>query len=87
MRPDGPRDPTAGPDDGPEAPFPLRLDGKVIKGFGRGSKEVCDTVLLSFTSSIHDRFGKSSLELATYQPTWKRRLVKNAFCRCCHVSL
>jgi hypothetical protein len=42
MRPDGPRDPTAGPDSGPEAPFPLRLDGKVIKGFGRGSKEVCD---------------------------------------------
>jgi hypothetical protein len=41
MRPDGPRDPTAGPDNGPEKPFPLRLDGKVIKGFGRGSKEVC----------------------------------------------
>ena len=41
MRPDGPRDPTAGPDSGPETPFPLRLDGKVIKGFGRGSKEVC----------------------------------------------
>ncbi|KAM0707883.1 hypothetical protein Q7P35_004532 [Cladosporium inversicolor] len=40
MRPDGPRDPTAGPDSGPEAPFPLRLDGKVIKGFGRGSKEL-----------------------------------------------
>jgi hypothetical protein len=54
MRPDGPRDPTAGPDSGPEAPFPLRLDGKVIKGFGRGSKEVCDLslgclfVLISF---------------------------------------
>lgn len=40
MRPDGPRDPTAGPDSGPEQPFPLRLDGEVIKGFGRGSKEV-----------------------------------------------
>jgi riboflavin kinase len=40
MRPDGPRDPVAGPDDGPAAPFPLRLSGKVIKGFGRGSKEV-----------------------------------------------
>ncbi|KAM0723716.1 hypothetical protein Q7P37_000706 [Cladosporium fusiforme] len=37
---DGPRDPTAGPDAGPEKPFPLRLDGKVIKGFGRGSKEL-----------------------------------------------
>jgi hypothetical protein len=41
MRPGGPRDPTAGPDSGPETPFPIRLDGKVIKGFGRGSKEVC----------------------------------------------
>jgi riboflavin kinase len=41
MRPDGPRDPAAGPDSGPKTPFPIRLDGKVIKGFGRGSKEVC----------------------------------------------
>ncbi|KAI9666083.1 MAG: riboflavin kinase [Bathelium mastoideum] len=29
-----------GADSGPEAPFPLRLNGKVIKGFGRGSKEL-----------------------------------------------
>ena len=40
MRPDKPRDPVAGPDAGPEAPFPVRLSGPVIKGFGRGSKEV-----------------------------------------------
>ena len=40
MRPDGPRDPVAGPDNGPEPPFPLKLNGKVIEGFGRGSKEV-----------------------------------------------
>ncbi|KAK8245380.1 hypothetical protein HDK77DRAFT_510098, partial [Phyllosticta capitalensis] len=33
------RDPIAGPDV-PEAPFPLYLSGKVIKGFGRGSKEL-----------------------------------------------
>ncbi|KAB2570199.1 Riboflavin kinase [Lasiodiplodia theobromae] len=39
MRPDGPRDPIAGPDV-PEPPFPLKLGGKVIKGFGRGSKEL-----------------------------------------------
>lgn len=38
-RPDGPRDPIAGPDT-PQAPFPLKLRGPVIKGFGRGSKEV-----------------------------------------------
>lgn len=41
MKPDGPRDPIAGPDAGPESPFPIKLGGKVIKGFGRGSKEVC----------------------------------------------
>ncbi|KAL1955364.1 hypothetical protein VTO42DRAFT_8646 [Malbranchea cinnamomea] len=40
MRPDGPRDPIAGPDSGPEPPFPIRLSGPVIKGFGRGSKEL-----------------------------------------------
>ena len=40
VRPTGPRDPIAGPDT-PQAPFPLKLRGPVIKGFGRGSKEVC----------------------------------------------
>ena len=35
-----PREPIVGPKD-PEPPFPLKLKGKVIKGFGRGSKEVC----------------------------------------------
>jgi len=30
-----------GPDSGPEPPFPLRMGGKVVSGFGRGSKEVC----------------------------------------------
>lgn len=30
-------------DDGPEPPFPLRMEGVVISGFGRGSKEVCIT--------------------------------------------
>lgn len=40
MRPSGPRDSVAGPDSGPEPPYPLRLSGEVIKGFGRGSKEV-----------------------------------------------
>ncbi|KAB8230591.1 riboflavin kinase [Aspergillus alliaceus] len=40
MRPDGPRDPVAGPDSGPKPPFPIKLSGPVIKGFGRGSKEL-----------------------------------------------
>ena len=43
MRPDGPRDPIVGPDSGPEPPFPLKLNGEVVKGFGRGSKEVSIT--------------------------------------------
>jgi hypothetical protein len=51
MRPDGPRDPVAGPDSGPEPPFPIKLSGPVIRGFGRGSKEVCG--LLS-SSSNHE---------------------------------
>ncbi|OCK80907.1 riboflavin kinase [Lepidopterella palustris CBS 459.81] len=37
--PSGPRDPIAGPET-PSAPFPLKLSGKIIKGFGRGSKEL-----------------------------------------------
>ncbi|KAL9111208.1 MAG: hypothetical protein Q9227_004285 [Pyrenula ochraceoflavens] len=40
MRPDGPRDPVAGSDSGPQSPFPIKLQGPVIKGFGRGSKEL-----------------------------------------------
>ncbi|KAK5046400.1 riboflavin kinase [Exophiala bonariae] len=34
------RDQFAGPESGPEAPFPIKLQGPVIKGFGRGSKEL-----------------------------------------------
>lgn len=44
MRPDRPRGPVSGPESGPEAPFPLRLSGPVIKGFGRGSKDVCGAI-------------------------------------------
>ncbi|KAF2995374.1 riboflavin kinase [Curvularia kusanoi] len=39
VRPTGPRDSIAGPDT-PQVPFPLKLRGPVIKGFGRGSKEL-----------------------------------------------
>jgi hypothetical protein len=53
MRPDGPRDPVAGPDSGPEPPFPIKLSGPVIKGFGRGSKEVND---VSSSISNHESF-------------------------------
>lgn len=34
------RDPIAGPDSGPEPPFPIKINGRIVKGFGRGSKEV-----------------------------------------------
>ncbi|KAL4960965.1 riboflavin kinase [Aspergillus stella-maris] len=40
MPPSTPRPATTGPDAGPESPFPIRLSGPVIKGFGRGSKEL-----------------------------------------------
>lgn len=58
MRPDGPRDLFAGPDSGPAPPFPLKLDGKVIKGFGRGSSEVSElfTIFPSGPDKIANRF-------------------------------
>lgn len=52
MRPDAPRPSVAGADDGPEPPFPLRLTGKVIKGFGRGSKDVSGTLSPSFLPAL-----------------------------------
>lgn len=35
-----PRSLVAGPSKGPRAPYPLRMEGTVIHGFGRGSKEL-----------------------------------------------
>ncbi|MCJ1441882.1 MAG: riboflavin kinase [Stictis urceolatum] len=40
MKHSDPRPDYAGPQAGPEKPFPLRLEGPVVKGFGRGSKEL-----------------------------------------------
>jgi len=40
MGPNKHRDLVVGPENGPEAPYPIRLAGPVIKGFGRGSKEL-----------------------------------------------
>lgn len=40
MRPDRPRSPLAGPSGGPVPPFPIQLSGPIVKGFGRGSKEL-----------------------------------------------
>ncbi|TVY20804.1 Riboflavin kinase [Lachnellula arida] len=38
--PRAPRPTIIGPDTGPSPPFPLRMEGEVISGFGRGSKEL-----------------------------------------------
>ena len=35
-----PRERIAGPHTGPEIPFPIRLSGPIVKGFGRGSAEL-----------------------------------------------
>ena len=49
MRSEGPRDPIAGPDSSPESGiFPFKLSGRVIKGFGRGSKEVIVLILFPY---------------------------------------
>lgn len=55
MRPDGPRDTIVGPDSGPEPPFPLKLNGEVVKGFGRGSKEVSQPSSCIITNNKNHR--------------------------------
>ena len=40
MRPDRPRSPLAGASSGPVSPFPIRLSGPIVQGFGRGSREL-----------------------------------------------
>ncbi|KAL9000713.1 MAG: hypothetical protein Q9169_000749 [Polycauliona sp. 2 TL-2023] len=39
-RPSRPRSPLAGPSTGPATPFPITLSGPIVKGFGRGSREL-----------------------------------------------
>ncbi|TDZ61487.1 Riboflavin kinase [Colletotrichum trifolii] len=67
-----------GPESGPEAPFPLRMEGKVISGFGRGSKELgIPTANLPVSSALTPwidtaksgvYFGYASLALPTSHP-------------------
>ncbi|KAL8924460.1 MAG: hypothetical protein Q9172_002670 [Xanthocarpia lactea] len=38
--PSHPRSPLAGPSTGPSPPFPIPLSGPIVKGFGRGSREL-----------------------------------------------
>ncbi|KAI9151753.1 Riboflavin kinase [Paramyrothecium foliicola] len=67
-----------GPDTGPEPPFPHRMEGKVISGFGRGSKELgiptanlpVDDSVTSWISNVPSGvyFGYASLALPPSHP-------------------
>lgn len=52
-----------GSDSGPEAPFPLRMTGKVVSGFGRGSKEVCSLFSISISLFTCPCFQEFEFEL------------------------
>ncbi|KAI1260629.1 riboflavin kinase [Xylariaceae sp. FL1019] len=66
------------PDSGPEPPYPLQMEGTVISGFGRGSKELgiptanlpVDTSLTPWIESARSGvyFGWASLALPTFHP-------------------
>ncbi|KPM36120.1 hypothetical protein AK830_g10446 [Neonectria ditissima] len=67
-----------GPDAGPETPYPYRMEGKVIAGFGRGSKELgiptanlpVDDALTPWIAAIPSGvyFGYASLALPPAHP-------------------
>ncbi|TLS22587.1 uncharacterized protein PpBr36_06109 [Pyricularia pennisetigena] len=67
-----------GPDSGPEPPFPYKMEGKVISGFGRGSKELgiptanlpVDATITPWISSIPSGvyYGWASLQLPPSHP-------------------
>ncbi|KAK0120192.1 riboflavin kinase [Cadophora gregata] len=66
-----------GADSGPEPPFPLRMSGKVVSGFGRGSKELgiptanipVDTTPWISTAESGVYFGWASLLLPPSHPS------------------
>ncbi|KAK6850689.1 hypothetical protein PG987_000323 [Apiospora arundinis] len=65
-------------DKGPEAPYPLQMEGEVISGFGRGSKELgiptanlpVDEAQVSWIANITSGvyFGYAALKLPTDHP-------------------
>ena len=67
-----------GPSTGPEAPYPLQMEGKVIRGFGRGSKELgiptanfpVDDTLTPWIGEVKSGvyFGWASLRLPSSHP-------------------
>ncbi|KAK7750762.1 riboflavin kinase [Diatrype stigma] len=72
-----------GPDSGPEPPYPLRMEGEVISGFGRGSKELgiptanlpVDTAVTPWIESAESGvyFGYASLALPPTHPDYAYR--------------
>jgi hypothetical protein len=60
------REHIVGPDSGPEPPFPLRMRGKVVSGFGRGSKEVS----LSYPLFEYPRLGLTVCSLVSRPPIY-----------------
>ncbi|CAD6449385.1 2156af56-60de-4431-81d5-ca79ac8cd4e7 [Sclerotinia trifoliorum] len=74
-----PRPQIIGPESGPEPPYPLRMQGEVVSGFGRGSKELgIPTANLPVTnvpwidtapSGVY--FGYAALDLPTTHPDLK----------------
>ncbi|KAI1770402.1 riboflavin kinase [Hypoxylon cercidicola] len=71
------------PDEGPEPPYPLRMEGAVISGFGRGSKELgiptanlpVDAAAAPWIESIRSGvyFGYASLALPASHPDRQHR--------------
>lgn len=67
-----------GPDSGPEPPYPLKMEGKVISGFGRGSKELgiptanlpVDAAVTPWIADIKSGvyFGWASIDLPASHP-------------------
>jgi hypothetical protein len=63
---------TIGPVEGPEPPFPLRFRGPIIKGFGRGSKEVRSQFFLGRLGLLLLVLGEEA-GLFFHQSSWTRR--------------
>ncbi|RYP21287.1 hypothetical protein DL767_009301 [Monosporascus sp. MG133] len=79
--PPRPRPEIVCPDSGPEPPYPLRMEGKVISGFGRGSKELgiptanlpVDATATPWIEDIKSGvyFGYASLALPSTHPDYE----------------
>lgn len=89
MRPDGPRAKIIGDDSGPQPPFPFRMKGTVVKGFGRGSKEVRSHLLLSFPSSTNSlcQLGIPTANIPVEGYEWMTDLKSGVYFGWCSIRL